>query len=235
MAAEVEGRTRLDASMDVVAAVCLVAEELGDRCGAIAFDDEIRTAGQAEPPRLAPRDQPALRRRALGIRQRLRARVLAGRAGAPRVRPGAHRHRRRGSGQAADGRDADGGPPPRGRGRERRRPGARPRDPGRARGPAGRLPDGGGLRRPRGPQPGGVRGSARSARRWSRLRPGRWRPPASAPTSRRRCARASENDQASSRRSRGEADHQRSGQIDRAADEALGEPRHDKPRAPCRG
>ncbi len=43
MAAEVEGRTRLDASMDVVAAVCLVAEELGDRCGAIAFDDGIRT------------------------------------------------------------------------------------------------------------------------------------------------------------------------------------------------
>ena len=43
MAAEVEGRTRLDASMDVVAAVCLVAEELGDRCGAIAFDDEVRS------------------------------------------------------------------------------------------------------------------------------------------------------------------------------------------------
>ena len=43
MAAEVEGRTRLDASMDVVAAVCLVAEELGDRCGAIAFDDKVRT------------------------------------------------------------------------------------------------------------------------------------------------------------------------------------------------
>ncbi len=33
---------RLDAAMDAVAAVGLVADEVGDRCGALAFDDEVR-------------------------------------------------------------------------------------------------------------------------------------------------------------------------------------------------
>ena len=45
------GRARatvLDAALDVLAAVALVADEVGDRCGAIAFDDRVRTA-------LAPR------------------------------------------------------------------------------------------------------------------------------------------------------------------------------------
>jgi len=47
--AEVRHRgTVLDATLDAVAAVALVADEVGDRCGAIAFDREIRVA-------LAPR------------------------------------------------------------------------------------------------------------------------------------------------------------------------------------
>jgi uncharacterized protein (DUF58 family) len=40
--------TRLDAAIDAVAAVALVADEMGDRCGVIAFDREIRR-------RVAPR------------------------------------------------------------------------------------------------------------------------------------------------------------------------------------
>jgi uncharacterized protein (DUF58 family) len=36
-------RTRLDAALDAVTAVALVADELGDRCGTIAFDSSIRT------------------------------------------------------------------------------------------------------------------------------------------------------------------------------------------------
>lgn len=35
-------RTRLDAAIDAAAAIALVADELGDRCGTIAFDDAIR-------------------------------------------------------------------------------------------------------------------------------------------------------------------------------------------------
>jgi uncharacterized protein (DUF58 family) len=35
-------RTRLDEALDAATALALVADELGDRCGAIAFDDEIR-------------------------------------------------------------------------------------------------------------------------------------------------------------------------------------------------
>jgi uncharacterized protein (DUF58 family) len=42
--------TVLDASLDAAAAVGLVADELGDRCGAVAFDDGIRAA---LPPRRA--------------------------------------------------------------------------------------------------------------------------------------------------------------------------------------
>jgi uncharacterized protein (DUF58 family) len=34
--------TRLDAAVDAVAAVALVADELGDRCGVVAFDRDIR-------------------------------------------------------------------------------------------------------------------------------------------------------------------------------------------------
>jgi uncharacterized protein (DUF58 family) len=36
-------RTRLDAALDAVTAVAMVADELGDRCGAVAFDSAIRT------------------------------------------------------------------------------------------------------------------------------------------------------------------------------------------------
>ena len=42
MAAPLGDRTRLDAALDAVAAVGLVADELGDRCGAVAFDAEVR-------------------------------------------------------------------------------------------------------------------------------------------------------------------------------------------------
>lgn len=42
MGAPLRDRTRLDAALDAVAAVAAVADEIGDRCGAIAFDDGIR-------------------------------------------------------------------------------------------------------------------------------------------------------------------------------------------------
>ena len=42
--------TVLDAALDAVAAVALVADEVGDRCGAIAFDHEVRAV---LPPRRA--------------------------------------------------------------------------------------------------------------------------------------------------------------------------------------
>ncbi|MGI8683621.1 MAG: DUF58 domain-containing protein [Acidimicrobiales bacterium] len=51
MAAPLPGippQTRLDAALDAVTAVALVADELGDRCGAVAFDSEIR---RRLPPR----------------------------------------------------------------------------------------------------------------------------------------------------------------------------------------
>ena len=41
MAAPLGDRTRLDATIDAVAAVALVADEVGDRCGVVAFDDEV--------------------------------------------------------------------------------------------------------------------------------------------------------------------------------------------------
>jgi uncharacterized protein (DUF58 family) len=42
MAAPLDDRTRLDAALDAATALALVADELGDRCGAFAFDDAIR-------------------------------------------------------------------------------------------------------------------------------------------------------------------------------------------------
>jgi uncharacterized protein (DUF58 family) len=42
MASPLGDRTRLDTSLDSLAAVALAADELGDHCGAIAFDAEIR-------------------------------------------------------------------------------------------------------------------------------------------------------------------------------------------------
>ena len=41
MAAPLRDRTRLDAAVDAAVAVAAVAEELGDRCGVLAFDREI--------------------------------------------------------------------------------------------------------------------------------------------------------------------------------------------------
>ena len=48
MASPVIDRTRLDVALDSAAAVALVADVLGDRCGTLAFDDEVRR-------RMAPR------------------------------------------------------------------------------------------------------------------------------------------------------------------------------------
>jgi uncharacterized protein (DUF58 family) len=42
MAAPLGDRTRLDAAVDAVAAVAAVADEVGDRCGVLAFDTEVR-------------------------------------------------------------------------------------------------------------------------------------------------------------------------------------------------
>jgi uncharacterized protein (DUF58 family) len=44
MAAPLGDRTRLDAALDVVAAIAAVADQLGDRAGVVAFDTEIRRA-----------------------------------------------------------------------------------------------------------------------------------------------------------------------------------------------
>ncbi|CAA9498416.1 MAG: hypothetical protein AVDCRST_MAG85-1607, partial [uncultured Solirubrobacteraceae bacterium] len=42
MAAPLEDRTRLDAALDAATAVGMVADELGDRCGVIAYADDLR-------------------------------------------------------------------------------------------------------------------------------------------------------------------------------------------------
>jgi len=42
MAAPLGDRSRLDAALDAAVAVALVADELGDRCGTIAFDAQVR-------------------------------------------------------------------------------------------------------------------------------------------------------------------------------------------------
>lgn len=42
MAAPLGDRSRLDAALDAVTAVALTADELGDHCGALAFDSEVR-------------------------------------------------------------------------------------------------------------------------------------------------------------------------------------------------
>ncbi|MFZ0042945.1 MAG: DUF58 domain-containing protein [Solirubrobacteraceae bacterium] len=54
MATPLGDRTRLDAALDAVAAVALAADELGDHCGAVAFDSGIRA--QLRPRRWGGRD-----------------------------------------------------------------------------------------------------------------------------------------------------------------------------------
>jgi uncharacterized protein (DUF58 family) len=54
MAAAVGDRSRLDVALDAVAAVALAADELGDRCGTIAFDDRIRA--ELRPQRAGGRE-----------------------------------------------------------------------------------------------------------------------------------------------------------------------------------
>jgi uncharacterized protein (DUF58 family) len=53
MAAPLGDRSRLDAALDAVTAVAVVAEEVGDRCGVVAFDREIRR--QVRPRRAGAR------------------------------------------------------------------------------------------------------------------------------------------------------------------------------------
>jgi uncharacterized protein (DUF58 family) len=53
MAAPLADRTRLDAAVDAAVAVALVADSVGDRCGAVAFDSEVRLN---LPPRRAGGD-----------------------------------------------------------------------------------------------------------------------------------------------------------------------------------
>ena len=53
MAAPLGDRTRLDAALDAVTAVAVVADEVGDRCGVVAFDSEIRR--EARPRRAGSR------------------------------------------------------------------------------------------------------------------------------------------------------------------------------------
>ena len=110
--------TILDAELDAAAALAFVADELGDRCGAVAFDDEVRAA---LPPRrqggsdvvralfdLEPRPQ----------RQRLRARVQARRGLQARARRRPVRPARGGRGALARARGPGAHPPPRGDGRQ---------------------------------------------------------------------------------------------------------------------
>src|SRR3954449_7402748 len=53
MSAPLGDRTRLDAAVDAAVAVALVADAVGDRCGTVAFDDEVR---RRLPPRRAGGD-----------------------------------------------------------------------------------------------------------------------------------------------------------------------------------
>jgi uncharacterized protein (DUF58 family) len=54
MGAPLAGGTRLDVAVDAVTAIASVAEELGDRCGLVAFDAEIRR--HVRPARRTARD-----------------------------------------------------------------------------------------------------------------------------------------------------------------------------------
>jgi uncharacterized protein (DUF58 family) len=54
MGAPLAGGTRLDVAVDAVAAVAAVADELGDRCGLVAFDAELRR--HVRPSRRSARD-----------------------------------------------------------------------------------------------------------------------------------------------------------------------------------
>ena len=53
MSAPLTDRTRLDAAIDAAVSVALVADVVGDRCGVVAFDDQIR---RRLPPRRAGGD-----------------------------------------------------------------------------------------------------------------------------------------------------------------------------------
>ena len=50
MAAPIGSRTMLDASLDAVTMLALAADELGDRCGAIAFDETRSPRRRAGAP-----------------------------------------------------------------------------------------------------------------------------------------------------------------------------------------
>ena len=101
------------------------ADELGDRCGAIAFDESIRRV--VAPAHLSgrQRDRVAVRPRAGSGRLRLRARVPARRAVPAGAGGRVHRPRRRGGRALADRCDPDARSPACRARRERRGPGAR--------------------------------------------------------------------------------------------------------------
>ena len=151
-------RTRLDAAVDAAVAVALVADELGDRAGVLAFDREVRR-------RLAPR-------RARRPRGRARAASTSSRAPTAdyelafrsverrqaRVRGRLHRPPRGGRRAAAGGGRAGALAPARGRDRDRARPGPR-RGRSRPSRPA-RTTSGGGR---------GARRAATRARAWRHM------------------------------------------------------------------
>ncbi len=123
MSAPIGDRTRLDAALDALAAVVLVADELGDRSGVVAFDAEIRrrvATGRRNSDAVigAVFD---LEPRAIDSDYELAFRF--GRFGEARARRRVHRPARRGRGAFARRRGAGA----RAAARGRRRVGARPR------------------------------------------------------------------------------------------------------------
>ncbi|TML60506.1 MAG: DUF58 domain-containing protein [Actinobacteria bacterium] len=196
MAAPLGDLTRLDATVDAATAVAAVADEVGDRCGLIAFDGElrrrvpparrnakplVRALFDLEPAPVESDYELGPHRPPGGVR-----REAARRGGAdPRAAPRGGRRERRGHRPRGDDRRRAGEPARRlrGVGRARRargpdpgRPAVTPRRSGRPRGLAGaaggrlrrRLPAGEGVR----PPLTGARGRRRAP---SRARPGRSR------------------------------------------------------------
>ena len=193
MSAPLEDRTRLDAAVDAAVTVALVADEVGDRCGVVAFDDELRRRLAAAPRGRRRRRARAVRPRAAPGRRRLRARVPDRRGRQARADRDLLRPARGGGGAAARRRRAGArAPPRRARGQRAR---SRPRRPAHhaARhaprdvyGQAVALD----VLAARARVAHGLR--ARRARASSRRPPARCPPPACAPTSARRPAPGSE-------------------------------------------
>ena len=115
--------TRLDACVDAVTMVALVADELGDRCGVTVFDAEIRKRLGAAAQRRPGRHPHDPRRRTTRSRKRPRSRVPHRRRGQAFARHRVHRPCRRGGGPFTARSGPGAGPSARGR----RRVGSRSR------------------------------------------------------------------------------------------------------------